>query len=46
MAGCCERYNEHSSSIKYRDFRDYLRHSHLLKKDSAALSLCVCLFVN
>ena len=38
MAGCCERGNEPSGSIKCGEFLDYLKTGHLVKKDSAPWS--------
>ena len=38
MAGTSECGNEHSGSIKYREFPDYLRTDKLPKKDFAAWS--------
>jgi hypothetical protein len=38
VAGTCECGNEHSGSIKFREFLDLLRTDQLLKKDSATWS--------
>ena len=36
--GCCERGNEHSGSIKWGVFLDYLKSGYLLKMDLAPWS--------
>lgn len=36
MAGCCERCNELSGSIRYEEFVDKLRHCWFLIETSAA----------